>query len=629
MKEGDFLILCEEKSYTAAEIVLFQKALELAKKILGDKKRINGEYFWEHNLNVGAILAENRSSSEIVLAGILHGLSHAEEEIKAIFGEEVLFLVHGVGELEKLKLQNKNLEAEALRKILLTTLKDIRVIIVKLANKLENLRSVEFLPLDEQRRIAGEVFTVYAPLAYRLGLEKIKVQLEDLALKITNPRKYKEIAAFLEESQEEREKSVAQAIHLIAEIAQDKVKIIKIKGRSKHIYSIYRKITERGVNLNDQYDLLGIRVIVPEVKDCYNLLGLLHENWEPIDGRLKDYIANPKPNFYRSIHTGLILPNGKILEVQIRTPEMNEFAEEGIAAHWRYKKLSSEETFEKKLSWIKGILDLQKETKETEFLEAAKVDIFGDKIYCYTPKGEVKELPKSATILDFAFFVHEQVGCQAVGGRVNGKFVNLQYELAQGDVVEIITNKNQRPRRTWVKIVKSARARQKIRKKLKEYEQLPAFYYRKIKVDADSEQGVLVESEEFPLALCLLAKCCHPIPGEKIIGIFTKKRTISVHKDDCHQALKEEERWLPVRWKESFNQKIKFSVYAQERSGVLADLLHTLALAGFEVKEAKAKMFDVSYVLCSFVVIPRDLENLTELIRRVLKVKSVQKVQFE
>ena len=501
--------------------------------------------------------------------------------------------------------------------------------LVKLANKLDNLRSVNLLPRLEQVRIAQEVLDIYAPLAYRLGVDKIKGELEDLAFKTLNSRKYEEISKYLQESQERSEKDVEEAINLIEGVVGDKVKIEGIFGRNKHAYSIYRKIQNKGLRLNQLFDLLGMRIIVPKEKDCYTLLGLLHEKFEPIEGRLKDYIANPKPNLYRSIHTGIKLPNGKTVEVQIRTPEMDEVAEEGIAAHWRYKGITSEKLFEKKIAWLKNVLDMKRDEDGPELLEAAKVDVFGDSIFCYTPKGDVKEMPSGSTVLDFAYLIHEEIGNKTVAGRVNGKFVPLKHEVKQGDVIEIITNKNQRPRRGWIKIVRSGKARQKIRKSLREYETLPSFYFRLFKPLIKEDQGLLVESKEFLKATCILAKCCYPVPGEEIVGILTKRRIISVHKSDCRHALKEEKRWLPVSWKEAFNQKIQFFVKAQERSGLLADLLHTIANAGFEVKEAKAKLIDLDHALCSFLVVPKDLEHLKSLMTRVYKLKGVTKIYFD
>ncbi len=630
MVNGETLqALGREQQYREGDLQRFKLACELAQQELGSKLRLNGESFFKHNLRVGLLLAENKADPETVIAGLLHGLFDLKEKIKQRFGEEVWLLVLGGEEIKTIKSKNKQLEAETLRKIFLATLKDIRIILIKLATKIDNLRTIGVLPPPEQKRIAQEALEVYAPLASRLGAERLRVELEDLAFQVLLPQKYREIANFFAESKEQREEEIRKAIKLVEEICQGNVTLLKIKGRPKHFYSIYKKMTRRGVNLRQQYDLLGLRILVPEEKDCYTVLGLLHEKFTPIEGRLKDYIANPKPNLYRSLHTGVQLSNGKILEVQIRTPEMEEFAEEGIAAHWRYKGIKSEELFEKKVAWLREVLKLQKELESAEFLEAAKIDLFGDKIYCYTPKGDVKELPLGATVLDFAYSVHEHVGNQAVGGKVNGKFVPLNHPLAVGEVVEIVTNKNQRPRRSWLKIVKSAKSRQKIRKSLKEYEKLAPLHYHRLKIVAPEEQGVLVESPETPTAVCTLARCCSPLPGEAIAGIPTKRRVISVHQQDCRAVEKEQGRLLPVRWKNTFNQKIRFTVQAAERSGLLADLLHTIATAGFEVQEAKAKLLDAGNAECSVAVIPKDLAQLQELVRRVRKVPGMKRIYFE
>jgi len=631
MDKNDFFDLCRENNYGERDIVKFVKVVDFIRDILSSRKRFSGDSYFDHNLRVGYILVENKSDPEIVTTGLLHGVFKyvSEDLVAEKFGKDLLPLLREIKEIETLKVSRSQLGAVALRKIILTTMKDVRVILVKLANKLDNMRSVEVFQDKEQKRLAQEVLDIYAPLAYRLGVEKIRVRLEDIAFKIINPRKHKEIIKFLEESREEREKNIEQAIKLIKEGSKDNVVILRIKGRSKHIYSIYRKISKRKVKLNEQYDLLGIRVIVPEIKDCYTILGLLHEKFQPIEGKLKDYISNPKPNFYRSIHTAVKLPNGKIVEIQIRTPEMDEFAEEGLAAHWRYKGVKSDQLFERKIAWLRGVLDLQKSIENKEFLETVKVDLFGDKIYCYTPKGDVKEMPKGSTLLDFAYLIHEEIGNHAIGGRVNGKFVPIKQELKSGDVIGILTNKKQRPRRNWIKIVTSAKARQKIRKSLKEFEKLPALYFRKIKPEVKDEKGVLTHSEEFSNATCVLAKCCLAIPGDKIIGIITKRKIISVHKNDCRQAIKEENRWVPVNCKNTFIQKIKFFVEAEERSGLLADLLHTIVNAGFNVKEAKAKMIGGNSVQCSFIVIPRTLEELKGLIKRVMRVRGVKKIYFD
>ncbi len=628
MSVESFLEICK-RQYEPQHLSVFNAALAFSQKHLGEVKRLAGDSFFDHNVRAGEILADSKVSPEVVVAGLLHGILKysSEKEVLNIFGKEILLLLKGEEEIKAVKSKNPLLEAEALRRILLATLRDVRVIFVKLAAKLDNLRAISVLPEEDQRRIAEEVMEVYAPLANRLGLEKIKNPLEDLALQILNPEKYREITEFLEESREQREALIKEMIQSVKELAAGKVEIIKIKGRSKHIYSIYKKLVQRRVPLAEQYDLSGIRVIVPEVNDCYTLLGLLHEKLEPAEGRLKDYIANPKPNFYRSLHTGILSSSGKIVEIQIRTPEMDELAEEGLAAHWRYKKLNSDELFEKKIAWLKGVLDMQKEENH-EFLEMAKVDVFGDNIYCYTPKGDVKELPKGANILDFAYMIHEEVGNHAVGAHVNGKFVSLKQQLSSGDVVEILTNKSQRPRRDWLKLVKSANARNKIRKSLKEYDKLPALHFKQLKPVVTEEQGILAEAPDYASAVCVLAKCCNPLPGEDIAGLITKRRVISVHRIDCRAALKEQERWVAVQWKNGFNQKIRFYAVAEERSGLLADLLNVIANTGFEVKEAKAKLLDITLAQCSFLVIPKDLEHLKELVRRAQKVRGIKKMYF-
>ena len=629
MDEQQFLKLTQSKGYSPQNQELFHKAIALAKSVLGEKKRLSGDTVYEHNLRLAAILLESKSEPEVILAGILQEtLQHIDKKIiEATFGKEVIPLLEGSEELKAIKLKHLNLDPQALRKIFLTALKDVRVILIKLAGKIDNLQTITPLPISEQKRIAGEVLEIYAPLAYRLGAEKIRVQLEDEAFKIINPRKYQEIRNFLEDSREEQEKDIQNAITKIKNVCAPSIPLLNIKGRPKHVYSIYKKIIGKGTKLNEQYDLLGIRIIVPEEKDCYALLGILHEKFEPIEGRLKDYIAHPKTNLYQSLHTGLKLENGKILEVQIRTPQMDEFAQEGLAAHWRYKGLKSEQNFEKKVAWLKSILELQKDEKE--FLETVKVDLFGDKIYCYTPKGDVKELPLGALLLDFAYAIHEEIGNHAVAGRVNGVFVPLKRELAKGDVIEIVTSKNQRPRRTWLKMVVSTKSRQKIRKALKEFENLPALHYRQLKPEIAQDQGILVECETFPNAQCSLAKCCSPLPAQSIIGILTKRRLVSVHKEDCKIAIKEQERWSPVTWRQTFNQKIRFYITAKERSGLLADLLHTIAKAGFEIKEAKAKMVDTDKAECCFQVIPRDLQELQDLIVRIRKLQGILRIQFE
>ena len=633
MTPESFFQLCTEKEYPSETQQLFKKAIELAQKAFSEKKRLCGDSYFDHTLRVASILVENKADPPSIIAGLLHGTlpEVLEEEAFHSFGKDVLDLRLGVAELKTLKTKNPQLQAEVYRKIIMATIRDVRIMVIKLANKLDNVRTLTGISAQDQKKVAEEVLEVYAPLAYRLGMEKIRRELEDIAFAVLYPKKYQEIKNFLQASEEQREKDIQEAVQEVKEKSEG-IYLIKIKGRPKHAYSIYRKMTKRGVPLDEQYDLLGIRVLVPEVKDCYALLGRLHEHFSPVEGKLKDYIAHPKANGYQSIHTTLVVPlssGKKMVEVQVRTPGMDEYSEEGIAAHWKYKGTSSDQLFEKKVSWLKAILDLQKEEGVHEFLKTAKVDLFGDKIHCYTPKGDVKELPEGAMLLDFAYAVHEEVGNHAIGGKVNGIFVPLKHGLLIGDVVEVLTNKNQHPRRSWVKIVKSPKTRQKIRKFLKENEKLPAVFYRPPQTLTKEGEGILAESLQYPHAFCMLAKCCLPLPGQEIIGIPTKRRVISVHLKECRHAEKEQKRWVATQWKKTFSQKIRFFVQAQERSGLLADVLNTIAQAGFKVEEAKAKMINQGVVECSFLVIPRDIEEVEKLVLRVQKVKGVVKVFFE
>lgn len=628
MKTNQFLRFLDTKNYSDKDLTKFEEGIIFAKKYLENKKRLAGDSYLDHSLRVAKILVENGAAPELVLAAIIHGTTKyvPEKEIKEKFGQEIVNLVKGVDEITTVREKNLQLTAENIRKVLLATISDVRVIFIKLADKLDNQRDIQALPKDDQIRISQEVLDIYAPLAYRLGMEKIRTELEDLAFKAINPRRYKEIADFLEISREESEKDVQEAIDKIKSLKG--VGFVKVKGRSKHIYSIYKKVVKKGRRLQDIYDFLGIRVIVKTVEDCYAVLGYLHEKFEPIKGRLKDYIAHPKPNGYQSIHTALKWRGNKFLEVQIRTEEMDDLAEEGLAAHWQYKGMKSDVEFENRMAWMKDVLSLQKDASAREFLENIKIDVFTDQIYCYTPKGDVKYLPLGATVLDFAYIVHEEVGNHTVGANVNGKFVPLRTKLKKGDVVEVLTSKKQLPRRNWLKFVISSRAKQKIRKGVKKYLNLPALHYRILKPQVKEEYETLVHSSEYKQASCILAKCCRPVPKNSIIGIVTKRRLISVHKKDCDKVEREQERWVKVDWKDTLSKNFKFYVVAGNRSGLLADLLHTIVSAKFEVREAKAKLFGQNSE-CSFVVVPREMEQIENLVKRLMKVKGVKRIFFE
>jgi GTP diphosphokinase / guanosine-3',5'-bis(diphosphate) 3'-diphosphatase len=622
-----FLELCEENKYSKKDIELFEKAIDLVEDTFKGKRRLSGDLLINHNLAIGSILVKSKLFPEVVAAGLLHGIEKEilPTELQKKFNDEISDLVYGQVQLKVIKSKNKSVEAETLRKILLVTLKDVRIIFVKLADKLDNLKTISILPANEQKSIAKEVLETYASIANRFGLEYIRRQLEEEAFKIINPRKYKEILNFIKYSEEDRQVFVKSFVSKVERLLKEEVDVIKVKGREKHIYSIYKKMHRE--SLHNQRDHFAIRVIVKSIKDCYKTLGVLHENYK--GNRLKDYIASPKPNGYQSIHTTLRTPEGKYVEVQIRTQEMEDIAEEGIAAHWSYKKMKSDFSFEKKTAWLKSVLDLQTSEKDKEFLKTMKLNVFGDKIYCYTPKGKAIDLPKGSTVLDFAYYIHQEVGNRAVGGRINGIFSPLRKELNAGDVIEILTNKHQRPRRDWIKFVVSARAKNIIKKEVKKYEKIPISSRYSIEKSEKEKFDDLTYSPEFPNHKLTLAKCCSPIPKKEIVGVIKSHKKILVHLKNCERIKIVKDRIIPVFWKESFNRPIKIIAEASDRSGILADILNTISKGGFVVKEANAKLLGNGISECSFVVVPQKIENVVKLIEKIKKVRSVKKIWFE
>jgi len=577
-------------------------------EILHQKKRLDGSSFYDHNVKVVKLL--DGYDDLTIKAAWHHGLNDVPEDVKPFLTK--------LKSISKIQSSSK-LGPEELRQILLVTVQDPRVIILKLAIKLQNLRTSNVFDEKEQRRLAQQVLDIYAPLGYRLGAEWLRTQLEDEALNILYPRKYREIQNFLQNTREEREALIHTTI---TQIKKRCPQILKIKGRPKHIYSIWKKITSRGVKLDKQYDHLGVRVITKSVDDCYQVLGTVNELFDPVPGRIKDYIAHPKPNGYQSIHTS-VLYQGRRLEVQIRTEDMDLYAEEGVAAHWRYKGQGSTAKFERRTAWLKSIMEAQ---NDSEQLKDLAVNVFTDELFCYTPKGDVYYFPIGSSILDFSYRVHEQVGNKTIGARVNGKFCTMRTLLKQGDVIEVLTNKQQRPRRHWVKYAFTSKARQKIRKGLKEHENLPPVHWRPPNVRDQLRYASLVESMDYP-AECVLAKCCHPIPGDKVVGIPVK-RLVRVHNVDCRQADKEKNRCVQVNWRSEFTDKLLVVIQATERSGLLADLLHVITRQSFIVESASAKIIGEGHTECSFTIVPKEYELLVKLVNSLRNTANVYKVIF-
>lgn len=489
------------------DIDLVKKAYDLAFEAHKEQKRESGEPYITHPISVAMILADMGMDTNTIVAGLLHDViedtDYTYEDISNIFNVEVANLVDGVTKLGKIKYKSKEeQQADNVRKMLLAMAKDIRVIIIKLADRLHNMRTLKYMKPEKQKKKAQETLDIFAPLAHRLGISKIKWELEDLCLRYIHPEEYYDLVNMIAEKRVEREKFISRIIKELKENL-DKANIDSdIEGRPKHFYSIYRKMVNKHKSIEQIFDLTAIRILVNTVKDCYAVLGIVHTIYKPIPGRFKDYIAMPKPNMYQSLHTTVIGSEGKTFEIQIRTFEMHRTAEYGIAAHWKYKSGingtdSKDMTFENKLTWLRDILEWQKEAVDaTEFMEGFKLDLFSDEIFVFTPKGVVINLPVGATPIDFAYKIHTDIGNKCVGAKVNGKIVTLDYKLKTGEIVEILTSSSSRgPNIDWLNIANSNQARSKIKQWLKKARREENLERGKEMLDKECKKQSLVFSD--------------------------------------------------------------------------------------------------------------------------------------
>ncbi len=460
-----------------ADLDLLRKAYVFSAKVHQGKMRLSGEPYLTHPMEVAHLLTELRMDVHTVVTGLLHDVLEdtltTPEELRNTFGPEVADLVDGVTKISRITLRsNAERQAESFRKMLVAMARDLRVILVKLADRLHNMRTLHHQPQEEQRRIAQETLEIYAPLANRLGISWIKSDLEDLSLRYLQPKVYRDLASRVATRKKERETYIAEAKSRIGKLLAEQGITGSVSGRFKHLFSVYKKMERQKIEFDQVYDMIAFRILVGTVRECYEVLGIIHEAWRPIPGRFKDYIAMPKANGYQSLHTTVIGPSGERMEVQIRTVEMHEVAEGGVAAHWKYKEEAEGDRTcrreERQFGWLRQLMEWQRELQDSrEFMQAVKVDLFPEEVYVFTPLGEVKELPREASPIDFAYAVHSDVGQRCVGARVNGKLVPLKSVLQNGDIVEIITSPNQKPSKDWLKYVRTSKARNKIRQFIK------------------------------------------------------------------------------------------------------------------------------------------------------------------
>lgn len=463
------------KYHPSTDVSMVEKAYHLAYEAHKEQYRKSGEPYIIHPLWVAIILADLELDKETITAGLLHDVVedtiYTDEEIRDMFGVEVSLIVDGVTKLGQLSYSADKLEvqAENLRKMFLAMAKDIRVILIKLADRLHNMRTLEFMRPEKQQEKARETMDIYAPIAQRLGISKIKTELDDLSLRYLQPEVYHDLEKQLNERQQEREAFVKSIVNEVEQHMEEGNVKAEVYGRVKHFFSIYKKMVKQDKTIDEVYDLFAVRIVVDSIKDCYAALGVIHENYTPIPGRFKDYIAMPKANMYQSLHTTLMSRKGQPFEIQIRTEEMHKTAEYGIAAHWKYKEGATDNSKlqeEEKLTWLRRILEWQRDmTDNHEFLDLLKgdLDLFADDVYCFTPNGDVKNLPRGSTPIDFAYAIHSAVGNKMVGARVNGKIVTIDYKVHNGDRIEIITSQNSKgPSRDWLKFVRSTQAKSKI-----------------------------------------------------------------------------------------------------------------------------------------------------------------------
>lgn len=684
---------------------VLQRAYDLGLEAHLRQRRFSGEPYFAHCLGVAQILAELRMDIATIVAGLLHDTVEDTEltldEIRENFGDTVAQLVDGVTKISGLKFQSKEArQAETFRKMLLSMAQDIRVIIIKFADRLHNMRTLEHVPAKKRPRIAIETRDVYAPLAHRLGIARIKTELEDLSLKHLEENIYEDLVNKIKLTNSEREDYIQKIKEpILTELHRNNIEA-SISGRPKSFFSIYNKMVTRNRPFEEIYDLLAIRIIVDKLEECYYALGIVHSLYMPIYDRFKDYIAMPKINGYQSLHTTVIGPEGKMIEIQIRTKEMHQMAEDGIAAHWKYKEGVKEVTqFERHMKWVKDLLERQMlEEDPGDFMESLKIDLFQDEVFVFSPKGDLIKVPRGSTPIDFAYAIHTNVGNHCIAAKVNGKIVSLKIELKSGQQVEIITSQNQKPSQDWLSLVKTSKARHWIKKVLREEQQAQTLqigeeilskFLKKNKLTSESQQfteiipklgfqnleslKIAIGRGEFMIEnivrklfpeeyvkeetkesffvkflkraradsgirvqgidnlLIHFARCCQPVPGDRIIGYLTRGKGVTVHRTDCNNMLKlyeEKERVVDVAWDIENEQKfqVHLSILGEDRRNLLKDITLVISKQDINIINANFHVEDM-YAKGYLDIEVKDLQHLTKIINSIRKISGVFSVE--
>ena len=690
-----------------------RKAYQYAFERHHGQTRASGETYLTHLRETALLVCQLKLDIPSVAAAILHDTIEdctvTREELERMFGAEIADIVEGVSKLTRIEFESKEeKQAESFRKMLIAMAKDIRVILVKLCDRLHNMRTLHYLEEDRRRRIAQETREIYAPLANRLGIYWLKSELEDLCLKYLRPEIFELIKDSCDLSAKRSEAYVEQTCKDILQKLEVNGISASVKGRAKHYFSIWQKMERDNLAFDEIHDLLGFRIIVPTVRACYEALGVVHATWKPVPGRFKDYIAMPKPNMYQSLHTTVIGPGGERVEIQIRTPEMNKIAEEGIAAHWRYKEGGAPAAFD--LQWVRELVETQQYLRNPdEFIQSVKGELFPEEVFIFTPKGDLLRLPFGSTPVDFAYAVHSDVGHRTTGAKVNGLIVPLNHTLHNGDTVEVITSKNHVPSKDWLKFVRSSKAKQRIRAFLKAEERARSLAVglevltkdlRKVKLNLrkleqegrileiakelglksegdlyaevgygkissskvlvkvlpDEEQNIEAKLQEkgsalqrifqraakvsrqrlgvkvggFDDILVRFAKCCEPLPGDRIVGFITRGRGVSVHHADCPQALHSDAlRRVDVTWDLGIKapRPIMLTVHSRDRLGLLANMSKAITDQGANIKSAQVKTSESGKALNTFEIIVNDAQQLARIKRGIEMVPGVIKVE--